>query len=220
MSKKNNTTIKIIMISIITLIIAGLIAYSFFKPRWIKKHLPQPIAINTANQPTLGNREAKIHFVVFEDLKCSNCARFDVEMMPYIKTQYIETGLATYTMINLAFVPGSLPAAIAARCVYQQNHTLFFDYIDYLFKHQPPEDQDWATIPTLMIDAGKIKGIDTDALSLCLIKNPYSDFFDNNLKIASQAMGDQVATPTLYINGIKVDPLTKKQINTIIEAIQ
>lgn len=215
-----NLFVKIAMLCILGLLIAGTIIFYFIRPIIIRDHLPKPISIDTTNQPTLGKSHVKIHLVAFEDLKCSNCARFNVEIFPYIKKQLIDTGIANYTMINLAFVPGSMPAANAARCVYAQNKKLFFDFTEYLFQNQPPENQDWATIPALMIDAGKIKGINTDQLAQCMINNSYEAFIQNNLKIAMKAMGQEVQTPALYINGIKVDPLTKKQINIIIGAIK
>lgn len=216
----NNKSIKNAMLVIIALIIIAIIALIVLKPIYIKYHLPKPVAINTTNQPTIGNKNAKIHFVVFEDLKCSNCARFSNEIFPTIKKEYIDTGIAKYTMINLAFIPGSMPAANAARCVYAQNHALFFDYIEAIYKNQPPENSNWATVPKLMIIASHIKEINSDQLAQCLIQDPYNQFFQNNLKNAMIVMGKEVATPSLYINGIKVDPLTISHIKEIVTVLK
>ncbi|MCX7121279.1 MAG: thioredoxin domain-containing protein [Gammaproteobacteria bacterium] len=216
----NNTVVKRAMLVIVGILLVAAIVFYFVRTHIIQAHLPKAIAIDTRNQPTLGNANAKIHLVAFEDLKCGNCARFNIQSMPYIKKHLIDTGLANYTLINLAFVPGSMPAANAARCIYTQNKALFFDFTDYLFLHQPPEDQDWANVPNLMIDAAKIKGVNTDKLAQCLVSSPYDQFIQNNLKIAMKAMGQEVATPALYINGIKVDPLTQKQIELIIGTIK
>ncbi len=217
----NNSMIKIIMLSIIALVILAVIGIFFIEPMVIKKELPKPIVIQTQDQPVLGNPTAKVHIVAFEDLKCSNCARFDVQLMPIIKKQFIDTGVANYTLINLAFISGSMPAANAARCVYKQNSVLFFDYTNYIFHHQPPENQNWATIPTLMNYASQIKGINTDQLAQCLVMSPYDEFIHNNLVLAMKTMKDGiVATPTLYINGILVNPLTQSQIDKVIKAVK
>jgi len=217
---ENNSLIKKMMLGIMGLIVLALIAFFVIKPILIKKHLPQPVTINTENQPTIGAAKATVHMVAFEDLKCSNCARFNRDLMPYIKKHLIDTGVATYTMINLAFIDGSMPAANAAHCVYQQNNTLFFDYTDYIFEHQPPETENWATIPALLNFASQIKGINTKQLAQCLIKSPYDHLVQANLAQAMQLMNGNVATPTLYINGIIVNPLTKSQINKIIDAVR
>jgi len=217
---ENNSLIKKMMLGIMGLIVIAVIAFFVIKPILIKKHLPQPVIINTDNQPTIGAAKATVHIVAFEDLKCSNCARFNKELMPYIRKHFIDTGIATYTMINLAFIDGSMPAANAAHCVYKQNSTLFFDYTDYIFEHQPPETENWATIPTLLNFANKVKGINTQQLAQCLIKSPYDQLVHANLTQAMQLMNGNVATPTLYINGIIVTPLTKSQINKIVEVVK
>lgn len=216
----NQSPIKIMMLSIIALIVIAAAALFFIRPMLIKKTLPAPIVIDTAEQPTLGSPTAKIHIVAFEDLKCSNCARFNREMMPHIKKEFIDKNIANYTLINLAFIEGSMPAANAARCIYKQNPALFFDFTDYIFQNQPPETENWATVPTLLNYASHIKGIDTNALAQCMIQSPYDQFIQNNLSIAKKAMGAEIATPTLFINGVRVTPLTESQIDKVIEAVK
>lgn len=218
---ENNSAIKITMITIIAIIIIAAIVFFFIRPMYIAKELPKPVAINTTGQPTIGNPKAKIHLVAFEDLKCSNCARFNVELMPYIKKELIDKNIATYTLINLAFIEESMPAANAAHCVYQQSAKLFFEYTDYIFQHQPPETENWATIPNLLNFANDIKDINTTQLSQCLVQSPYDQFIHNNLLQAIKIMPNGiVSTPTLYINGIIVKPLTRKQIRRVIEALK
>lgn len=216
----NNKPIKIAMMTIIALVLIAIITMLILKPIYIKHHLPKPVSINTTNEPTIGNPDAKIHFVVFEDLKCSNCARFSNEIFPSIQKEFIDTGIARYTMINLAFLPGSMPAANAAHCIYKQNPTLFFDYIKAIYKNQPPENENWATIPKLMIIASGIKGINSDQLASCLVQSPYDQLIQNNLKEAIKVMNRNVATPTLYINGIKVEPLTMSHIKEMVSALK
>lgn len=213
-----SSRIKTLMIVIILLIIAGVLFLVFSSASKIA--LPQPVLINTNNQPTMGNVNAKLHIVAFEDLKCSNCMRYNETILPKIDAQYVKTGQASYTIITLAFIPGSLPAANAAQCVYAQNHHAFFDYVAYIYAHQPPEEQDWATIPNLMLFASHIAGINTDTLANCLVASPYAALIGNNLFIASAAMGSNVATPALYVNGIKVDPLNWEHVQQIIHQLQ
>lgn len=217
---ENNTTVKKAMIAIIALIIIGFIAFFFLKPMLTEKELPKPVVIDTQSQPTMGNPKATIHFVAFEDLKCSNCARFNKELMPYIQKHWISTGKATYTMINLAFINGSMPAANAAHCIYTQNSQLFFEFTHHIFLNQPPEDENWATVPNLLSMASQIKGINVNQLAECMIQSPYDAFIQNNLKQAMTLMHGTVETPTIYINGVIVKPLTQSQIERVIKAVQ
>lgn|SRR3990167_271688 len=218
--KQSGHTIKVLMIIIIAIVVVAIAVFMIIKPYYIRSHLPKAVVINTSQQPTLGNRGAKIHFVVFEDLKCMNCARFSNQIFPMIKKEYIDTGIAKYTMINVAFVPGSLPAANAAHCIYAQNPALFFDYVEHIYKNQPPENENWATVPKLMLFAKNLKGLNTDQFAQCLIQSPYDQVIQNNLNEAIKVMGSQVATPSLYINGIKVDPVTKARVKEIIQAVK
>lgn len=216
---ENNSFMKIIILAILGILILAAGVLYFVKPMIQRNNLPKPVHINTENQPTIGNTNAKLKFVVFEDLKCSNCARFSTQVFPYIKKHYLDKNLASYTMINVAFIPDSMPAANAARCVYEQNPALFFPYTDYIFQHQPPENENWATIPTLLDFANHVPGINSEKLAECLIKRPYDAFIKNNFTDANKLM-KEVSTPSLYINGITVLPPTKDQIQLVIRALK
>ena len=122
-------TIRSLIIIIFLIAIGGTLTAMMFRKT---PHLPNAVTIETSNQPTTGNPHAHAHMVVFEDLKCMNCMRFNTTLLPQIKQKYIDTGKAKYTFINVAFIPGSKPAANAARCVYQQNKKLFFIYLRLL----------------------------------------------------------------------------------------
>lgn len=201
----STTRIKQFIIVIVILAILIVAAAIYFRP---KTDLPKPVKIDTTGQPTLGKADAPLHIVVFEDLKCGNCMRFNLTLLPTIKKEYIDTGKAKYTMINLAFIPGSMPAANTARCLYVQKNQYFFDFVNYVYQHQPPEDQNWATIPTLLTYANTIQGVNKAKLTQCMLQNKYTSTITHNLTIAKNVMGTTVATPAVYVNGIPIKPLT------------
>lgn len=176
--------------------------------------------INTDDQPTMGNSKAKIHIVVFEDLKCIACRNFNNNVLPKIKSDYIDKGLAKYTVINLAFIPGSLPAANAARCLYKENPEWFFTFVNNIYLNQPPEKEDWATIPRLVQFAGVIPGLDTDKFSRCIYESPYTDFIQNNFKMAQNLQGSTVSTPAIFVNGRLVENPNFNNIKKAIEAVK
>ena len=207
---------KIILLVAIIVIIACIGTWYFHKNQAPKNLHHKVMQIDTRNQPSIGNPNAKVHVVAFEDLKCGNCMRYSTLIFPTIKKKYIDTGVAKYTLINLAFIPGSLPAANAAHCLYTQNKTLFFPFVEYIYNHQPAENQNWATIPTLLEFASKIKGANIDELKVCMISGAYDTFIKNNLKIAGKIM-DPVATPSVFVNGVKVEPLTIENLSTMIK---
>jgi protein-disulfide isomerase len=207
--------IQVAVLAVVAIVVLILILLWAFKPE-IK--LPTPVVIDTSDQPRTGNPDAKIHIVVFEDLKCIACKQFNNNLLPKIEKEYVDTGLANYTIINLAFIPGSLPAANAARCIYTQNPTQFFKFVNTVYQNQPPENQDWATIPKLMEFANNLTGIDNQKLSQCIYESPYTKFIQNNFELARRLQGEVVYTPTLYVNGYLVDPLTWDHFNKVIKA--
>lgn len=211
------SAMKIVVVVIAALVIVAGIAFYFFQPAPV---LPKAVTINTTNQPTMGNPKAKVHFVAFEDLKCGNCMRYNVNLYPTIKKRYIKTGRAKYTVMNVAFIPGSMTAANAARCLYAQNPDFFFPFVAYLYHHQGAENQNWATIPVLLAYANKIKGVNANKLEQCLLKSPYNAIINNNLKEAMKIMGGEAMTPSLYVNGMLVKPLTLKRVETLVKAAE
>jgi len=209
--------VKSLMTVIIILAVIIVIALFFFRP---DAKLPKQVQINTKDQPTMGNPNAKIHIVAFEDLKCHNCMRYNVQIFPKIYKKYIKSDKAKYTVINVAFIPGSMPAANAARCLYKQNKKFFFPYVKYIYNHQPAEAKNWATIPNLVSYASHIPGVNKKQLSECIYKSPYTHLINNNLKIGMGVMKGVVQTPTIYINGYVVKPLTMDRIDRIIKAVK
>lgn len=209
----NKTLVSITLTILATLFIGALV---FYKVQRVD--LPPIKQINIAGQPSIGN--GKITIVAFEDMKCSNCKRYDTEIYPYIKSHYIDTDKATYALIPLAFIQNSIPAGNAALCVYHQKSELFFEYVDYLYQHQPSEALDWATPTTLIEFAKHVPGIELSSLATCIQKNTYYTQIQQNLGLAGKVMGDTIQTPSLYINGYAVTPMTIEQIEKIISVLK
>ena len=213
-----------IQISIVVILLIVIVAFGdlFYQQRTHGNliNLPKAVTIDTKNQPTLGNPKATVHIVVFEDLKCIVCKFYSTTLFPTIKKQFIDSGKAKYTLINLAFIPGSMTAATTARCLYAQKTDYFFQFVDYVYHHQGSEAKNWATIPLMLEYAHTIKGIDSKKLEACILNNPYQEFLDSNLKLAEKIMGPTVATPSVYINGVKVVPLTLAQFTAVYNKVK
>ena len=213
----SKTTIRIIMA--ICIILIGIFVFISIKNK-PAADLPKAITINTQGQPFIGNAKSPIKVVIFEDLKCISCMQFNVDELPQIKKDFIDNGKVKYTIVTLAFIPGSMPAANASLCIDQQNSKQFFPFVEYIYNHQGDESTDWATIPTLLSFADKVGGIDTEKLSKCLISARFNNQISKNFNLAKKVMGETVSTPSVYINGTQVIPATYKQFKTVYEAIK
>lgn len=209
---------RLIRNAMIAIIIAVIVAASvwLFMPHQQTAATTPTKTIPTTNQPITGSSQAPLHIVAFEDLKCSNCMRFNTVILPKIMQHYVNTGRASYTVVTLAFLPGSTPAGNAALCIHAQQPHAFFEYVKKIYNNQPPETENWATVPKLMSFASDIKGINLDKLADCLVQGRYETQLQQNMQIASKVMGAQnVATPRIYVNGHDVSPLNWTQFQAV-----
>jgi len=202
--------------------LSALLVISLFVCYSEKSKLPPSIEITTRNQPTLGYNKAIVHVVVFEELKCSNCKDFNSEIFPKIKKKFIDTNKIRYTTIPVSFLPGSMPAAVATLCVFNEkplypNPELFYKYMDYIYKHQPSETTDWATPERLNAFAKATSpAIDLEKLDSCVQKEKFRVQIQRNTAYGKQLMNGTISTPTVYVNGILVNEMTYKEIKRVI----
>lgn len=191
---------------------------------WVRsKQNPDKIVLDTKGQPTIGNPNAKVHLVIFEEPKCGTCREFTEKLFPLLKKEYIDTNKILFTAIPVSFLPHSLPAADALMCVYYQdpdapNSELFFAFLDYMYKHQPSSHkEDWATDDKLIEMAHKANpNIQLRQLRICIDRQAYRAKVAQNTEYARRVMHGDLATPTLYINGLQVKELSYKRIVRLI----
>lgn len=195
-----------IKIALTVLLIGFLFVISTFI--WHKHNVIQPFSAQLfEKQPTIGDAKAAHHIIVFEDLKCNNCAIFSTNVLPKIKKTYVKTHKASLTFVTLAFIPGSKPAGNAALCLYQQNPAYFFDYVEYIYRHQPSESENWATATRLIKFAqSATPQADLSSLADCIIQERHHRDLDHNLSLARTVMGSTVKTPAVFVDNKPVQP--------------
>lgn len=190
-----------------------------------KSQLPPSIEIETKGQPTVGYSKARVHVVVFEEPKCTHCRDLNNEIFPIIKKEYIDTNKITYTAIPVSFMPGSMPAAVAALCVYHQNtlypnDELFFKYVDYMYHNLSDTQSDWADPRTLAEYAQATSpAIKLDQLQKCVEMETYRVQIEQNTAYGKEIMGGTISTPTMYVNGILVRELSIDEIRNLINTV-
>ncbi len=94
----------------------------------------------TSSDFTLGNPQAKVALVLYEDFQCPFCGRFFSDSEKTIRDTYVKNGDVQFVYRDFAFLgQESIKAAEAARCASDQGK--FWEYYDYLFTHQNGENQ-------------------------------------------------------------------------------
>ena len=83
----------------------------------------------------LGNPDAPVRIVAYEDFSCSHCGDFNRDTKPLLDEEYVSQGVVSIEFRHLVLLgPDSLSAHAASECAAEQN--LFWPYHDVLFQRQ------------------------------------------------------------------------------------
>lgn len=94
-----------------------------------------PRGITEDGLPFLGDQDAPVTMLIYEDLGCPNCQRFFEDVEPEVLENFVVTGDVRLVVYTISFVNQlSLPGAEAATCALDQDK--FWEFRDLLFTNQ------------------------------------------------------------------------------------
>jgi protein-disulfide isomerase len=169
-------------------------------------------------QPMMGDPEAPVEMLVFEDFKCPACRNFEESVMPRLQRDYVDSGVARLYFINFQFIaPDSVTAGIAAECAYRQDAAAFWDYKTYVYRAQGSQQETWAT-PQLLVSIARdyVPALDATELEACIIERRHEDLVLRDRQLAQNA--GISSTPTVLVNGEQVSSPTYEAVSAAIEA--
>jgi protein-disulfide isomerase len=160
------------------------------------------------DEPTKGDRNAKLVLIEFTDYQCPFCARHARETMPQLDTEYIATGKLRYVVVDFPLAsihPAAPKAAEAGHCAGEQGK--YWEMHDRLFaNHRNLAPADLAGhAQALALDPGKFKE--------CLDSGRHGARVQNGLA-AGQNVGVR-ATPTFLLGIVEADGSTVKTVQII-----
>ena len=148
-------------------------------------------------EPALGSSKAPLTIVEFSDFECPYCRQFHEEVLPSLRSEYIDTGLVRFVHkdLPLPFHSQARGAAMAARCAGEQNR--YWDLYGALFDHQ-----------TCLECKGAVKiaeelGLKTSTLLACMQREETETLITANLSEAK--LHNIRATPTFVIGPSRSD---------------
>lgn len=148
--------------------------------------------------PQLGNANAKVTMVVFEDFQCPFCKKFHDETFPLIKKEYIDTGKIKIIHQDLAFLGVESNAAHeAGQCANEQGK--FWEFLDQIYENQSPGHNSGNFSDENLKKIAKKVGLDLVKFNECYDSQRYKNLvsearsFANSYGISS--------TPSFVING-------------------
>lgn len=164
--------------------------------------LPRPAVavvsdpVEALSEKVLGAEDAPITIIEFASLTCPHCAAFHANVLPQLKSDYIETGKAKLIYRDFPLDRYALTASKLARCA---GNDRYFAFLNILFQKQPV----WALrdnpIPALKRIA-KFGGIDAADFKQCL-NNKVLEEGILDMRLQAERKYEISETPTIYING-------------------
>jgi protein-disulfide isomerase len=165
--------------------------------------------IDTRGRPVRGNKDAKVVVVNYDDFECPFCSRMHQTLFPELLKEYgdrVEFIYKDFPLLEMH--PWAMRAAVDANCLAAQSGDAYWDFADYLHANQrdvssaKDRDGEFAVLDRLTMDRASKHHLDSQKLQSC-VKAQNDDAVKVSLK-EGEALGVE-ATPTLYINGEKID---------------
>ena len=126
--------------------------------------------LETEGEPVLGQEDAPVTMVVYEDFQCPFCQRFETGAMTQVNAEYVESGQVK--VIWKDFPLPSLdhewaePSAETMECVYRQDNDAFWNVKEMIFQNQDTINKDG--VEDQIISWASDEGVNGDDVRSCL----------------------------------------------------
>ncbi len=169
--------------------------------------------IDIAGRPIRGDKDAKVTVVNFDDFECPFCSRMHAQLAQEILKLYGPSVRIIYKDFPLSEIhPWAIHAAVDANCLAAQNTEAYWDFADYIHAHQkdisgsdmkPPYSTQFAALDKTTTEVAQRHNLQLTPLLSCM-KSPAGPEAVNKSFAEGLKLG-LAATPTLFINGAKIE---------------
>lgn len=167
----------------------------------------------TLPEAVIGRADAPVTVIEYSSLGCSHCATFHAEVLPQLKTRYIDTGKVRWVVRDFPLGQLQLAGAVAARCAGPAG---YLPLIDVMFRTQ----ERWMTSADPVGELEKMvrqTGIGKARFDACLQDRT---LIDGVMAHAQEVQKSKLvsATPTFVVNGERVVGMTPvEEFSAVIE---
>jgi protein-disulfide isomerase len=165
--------------------------------------------IDLSGRPVRGNKDAKVTIVNYDDFQCPFCARMHETLTNDILKTYGDKVRIVYKDYPLTEIhPWAKHAAVDANCLNQQNQAAFWSFADAIHSNAHSISQSkgaeaqFAAVDALTMAEGQKNGVNASTLQACV--KAQNDAAVKSSMSEADMLGVS-ATPTLFINGQKLD---------------
>lgn len=213
----------IIFVVAVVAIFAGLVAFSkqnsidvssfnHAKPLTNKSDKPTP----KINDHVYGNKDSEVVLIEYGDFQCPGCGNLHKTMQPITEVYKNQIAFVFRNFPISTLHPNARAAAAAAEAAGLQDR--YWDMNNFLFNNQ----RDWSSLSASERDDmfaayAKRLGIDTEQFRKDFASEKVSNKINFDLALG-KANGVN-ATPTLFLNGEKLEPEDYKDMNAFRETL-
>jgi len=160
-----------------------------------------PLAENLAqlhleDSPSTGPQDAQVTVVEFADFECPACGQLHAQLQSLLQ-QYPQVRFVYKDYPLSQIHPWAQTAALAGRCVYNQDAKAFWKFHDALYDNQTviSAENAWDK----MLEYATVVGVDPGEVRTCMNNPEAARAIDQNYA-QGQKLGI-TSTPTLFVNG-------------------
>lgn len=160
---------------------------------------PELDKLKTSQAPSMGPSGAPVSLVVFSDFQCPNCKQEEETLRQSLPSTFPTQVRVYFKDFPLEQIhPWAKAAAIAGRCVFQQNPAKFWEYHDWIYGKQSDITVENLKDQVLSF-ATNAKDMDTLQLGRCMDTKATEAEVNASIAEARELKVD--ATPTMFLNG-------------------
>jgi protein-disulfide isomerase len=148
----------------------------------------------------LGPAKAAVTIVEYASMSCPHCAAFDQNVLPMLRSKYIESGKVRFVFREFPLDIKAAAASMLARCIARDDASKYFATIEMLFKQQ---EQLLEQTTTTLKQIGAQAGMNEQAVESCVKDDALLDKLRADLGFAFEQLKVD-ATPTFFVNGEKL----------------
>ncbi|NGZ75581.1 DsbA family protein [Saccharibacillus alkalitolerans] len=173
-----------------------------------------------SNQPTLGDPASDVKIVEFGDFKCPDCKVWTETVLPELQAKYLDTNEASFQFADYPFLADdSTLLALGGQTLYEQNPDYFWPYYKAVYANQDASKvrESWIT-EDYIVDLVKktVPDADIEKFASDLKNKTHQANVDADVKAGDDSK--ITGTPTIFVNGTKVDNPTLENVEAAIEA--
>jgi protein-disulfide isomerase len=143
----------------------------------------------------VGKSDAPITIIEYSSLTCPHCARFQADIMPQIKKDWVDTGKAKVILRDFVWDPLAQAAAMLSHCAGERYpvfvDTFFHSQANWIHAAQPLD---------ALKGIARLGGMPADAVDKCLQDRNLLNEINARKEDAEKVYGIG-STPTFVING-------------------